>query len=109
MERLQALVGPDRFTARPSQDPTLLAEHPILEKEDFNSGLRFLTPDGRVHSGAEALSLLLRLHPIWRWPASLYKLPLLRNVFNGIYAIAARNRYRLMGKKSCKDGARPQA
>ncbi len=105
LRQVDRIRGRDRagvFDFMPKQTPGLAERFPQLAGEDFNTGLRLVDVDGRVHVGADGVYEIARRLPVWRSAAWLYRVPGLRQIFRGLYGLVARNRYRLAGR--CEEG-----
>ena len=90
------------FDYRPRQDPGLDERFPQITHGDFNTGLRLIERDGSVHVGADGFYHIARRLPRVQLLAWLYRVPGLKQVFRGMYAWVAKNRYKLAGK--CEEG-----
>ena len=87
------------YTAR--QSPGLTERFPKLAEGDFNTGMRFVMPDGVVHVGADAVYQIARRLPVWRLGAWLYRLPLMHGLLRWAYGWVAAHR-RSLGR-ACQD------
>ena len=85
------------------RDPGVVERYPGLTLAQCEQALQLVEPDGRIHSGAEAVARTLRLNPRIAPLTWIYYVPLLRSVFDLGYRIVARNRFRLRGQV-CADG-----
>jgi predicted DCC family thiol-disulfide oxidoreductase YuxK len=54
---------------------------------------------GAIHRGIDAVIMIMRWHPRWRWFAPVVALPGVKNVGAIIYRIIATNRHRWFRKK----------
>jgi len=106
--RLARRCGPllrrHRFALLPLQTPWV-RERLAKCDGDLLSEMRFLTPDGIVYGGADALLLLAR--QIW-WARPLYwlaRLPILRAALQKAYAWFARRRNCLNGRCQIRAGS----
>lgn len=99
--RIQRLDPGDSFAYMPSQAPDLLARFPMLAGSEMSSGLRFVSPEGAVRVGADAVYEIARRLPGWRWLAWLYRVPGLHALARGVYAWIAARRHALRG--ACPD------
>jgi predicted DCC family thiol-disulfide oxidoreductase YuxK len=62
--------------------------------------MHVVLPDGRVFAGAEAAArIAFRLRPLG-WLAWIYYVPGVRQLANMAYALIARHRYRLFGRRA---------
>ena len=100
-ERLARLVR-GRVRLESFRDPGVLARHGLAEAA-CERALQLVEPDGTAVAGAAAIARALRLRPALAPLGWLYELPVLRGVLDAIYAVIARNRFR-MGGRSCADG-----
>jgi predicted DCC family thiol-disulfide oxidoreductase YuxK len=91
------------FELVPRQAPDVERRFPQLATSDFNTGMRFVAPDGAVSVGADAVYEIARRLPRTRWIAWLYRVPVLHAVARAMYKWIAANRYRLAGR--CDTGA----
>lgn len=103
VERLQRWDTRDQFEYVPRQAKGLDERFPALAEGDFNTGLRLIDRDGRIHVGADAIYLISRRLPRTKWAAWLYRVPGINWISQRAYAWIAKNRYRLAG--SCESGA----
>ncbi len=85
------------FEYVPRQSPGLDERFPRLADDDFNSGMRVITPCGDILVGADALYHIVRRLPIWGTIAWIYRLPGLNTLARLAYRWIAANRYRLGG------------
>lgn len=84
------------------RDEGVLQRFPGITLEDANAALQFITADGRVYSGAEGVVRALQT----RWygkPALTYYVPGIRQLFDAVYGVIARYRFKIAGRE-CKDG-----
>ncbi len=103
--RLKRWAAPGSVELLDFQAQGVLERFPGITHEQCMRAVHFVRPDGRVHRAAEAVAqvLLTRGAPC-AW-ARLYYLPGLRSLVDLAYEWVARNRYRLMGRNACPDGA----
>lgn len=99
--RIQQRDVDDQFEYLPRQAENIEQRFPQLAEGDFNSGMRLIHRDGRVSVGADAVYHIARRVRRWRYFAWLYRVPILHQIFRGLYALIARNRLRL--SKACTD------
>ena len=90
------------FDYLPRQTENLLEQFPVLENEEFDTGLRLVTTENRVMVGADAVYEIYRRFKPYKYLTWIYKVPLLNGLFKKIYQWIAKNRYRLKGK--CDEG-----
>ncbi len=83
IERMRGRDKLGRFDFLPRQTPGLDDRFPQLKHGDFDTGMRLILPDGRVHVGADAVYEICRQLPRWRRVTWLYRVP-------GIHALARR-------------------
>lgn len=77
------------------QTPGLEQRFCRLAEGDFNSGMRLVDPQGRIHVGADAVYEIARRLPVWRRLAWLYRLPIVHGAARLIYKWIAANRQSL--------------
>jgi predicted DCC family thiol-disulfide oxidoreductase YuxK len=95
----------DRFEYVPKQAPGLFERFPALQRMDLNQGLRVIAPDLKIHVGPDAVYVIARKLPGWRWAAWLYRVPLVHRLLREAYARVAKRRYSLNAR--CDDGTCP--
>ncbi len=93
-----------RVSLESFRDPGVLERHPGLTLERCEEAIQLVEPDGRITSGAEAISRALRLRLGLAPVGWLYLVPGLRQALDWGYRIVARNRFRLRGE-ACEDDA----
>jgi len=57
----------------PAQDPRIAEQYPEISREQFNTAVQLIEPDGKVYSGAEAVFRALANNPKRTWPLRGYK------------------------------------
>jgi predicted DCC family thiol-disulfide oxidoreductase YuxK len=83
-------------------DPAARANFPELDPEDLSREMHVVDTSGRTRAGAEAIRYLSRRLPLL-WPAMVpLHLPGSLPLWNWLYRMVARNRYRLAGR--CDEG-----
>jgi len=85
------------FEFVPRQTEGLTDRFPRLDEGDFNTGMRFIAPDGVIRVGADAVYEIFRRLPRWRWIAWVYRVPGIHALARWTYAWIAANRRRLSG------------
>lgn len=100
-ERIRFRAAAGTFDYVPRQEPGLEDRLPQIRQGDFNSGMRLVHPDGAVSVGADAVYEIARRLTPHRYLAWLYRVPGLKQVCRGIYALIARNRMKL--SRRCSD------
>ncbi len=104
-QRLERLAG-GRVRLESFRDAGVLERHPQLTRAACERAAQLIEPDGRVRSGADAavhvLGLRAGLTPL-RW---LYRLPVVRQLFDLGYRLVAQNRFRLQGEVCADDACR---
>ncbi len=83
------------------QTAGLIERFAKLGEDDFNTGMRLITPDATVHVGADAAYEIARRLRYWRRIAWLYHVPGIHQLTRTVYAWIAANRQSL-GRK-CND------
>ena len=106
----------DQFVYLPRQTPGLAERYPQLSIGDFETGMRAIEPDGRMHVGSDAIYQIVSRLPYFRRVAWIYHLPLIHGLTRRIYAWVARNRMGLSQfcerRGACEmraDQAKPEA
>ncbi len=83
-------------------DPRVAHDFPEIPYDDLMREMYVVDRQGVAHGGARGLRVLSRRLPLL-WPlAILLHLPFSQPLWNWLYAIIARNRYRIAGK--CDEG-----
>jgi len=72
IRRWQQMTG-DAVEYLPAQDPAILAQFPEIPREDFDTAVQLIEPDGSVYSGAEAVFRTLAANPNRQWPLQVYQ------------------------------------
>jgi predicted DCC family thiol-disulfide oxidoreductase YuxK len=84
-------------------DPNVARDFPEIPPEDLLREMFVVDRGGRAHGGVQAWRVLSRRLPLL-WPAAiLLHLPGSLPLWNWLYRLIARNRYRFAG--SCEDGS----
>lgn len=92
IRRWQQLTG-DAVDYLPAQVPAIAAQFPEIPREQFDTAVQLISPDGSVHSGAEAVFRALAHNPNQRWPLRLYeKFAPFANFTEWTYRLVADNR-----------------
>ena len=103
--RLERWAAPGSVQLLDFQAAGVLERFPSLTHEQCMRAVHLVRPDGHVFRAAEAVvAVLLTRGALCGW-ARLYYLPGLRALVDRAYEWVARNRYRLMGRNACSDGA----
>jgi predicted DCC family thiol-disulfide oxidoreductase YuxK len=80
-----------RFEFLPFQSPEVAARWPTLDPARLAAAVHVITPDGRVHIGADAAAPIFACLPGWGLAARALALPFARTIGRPLYAwIAAR-------------------
>ena len=72
IRRWQQMTG-DSVDYLPAQDPRIAAQFPEIPREQFDTAVQLIEPDGSVYSGAEAVFRALAHNPRWQWPRRFYE------------------------------------
>jgi len=92
IRRWQQMTG-DRVDYLPAQDPRIAAQFPEIPREQFDTAVQFIEPDGAVFSGAEAVFRALAHNPNRQWPLRWYeKSTPFTNLTEWAYRLVAENR-----------------
>ncbi len=92
---MQRLTVPDDFEFVARQAPGLEDRFPVLRTDEFSTGMRYVSVDGEVSVGADAVYQIARGMRYLRRIAWLYRVPGVRPVARVMYGWVARNRERL--------------
>src|SRR5580698_9142753 len=77
----------------PSQDPRIAEQFPEIPRQLFDAAVQFISTDGVVYSGAEAVFRTLAYNPSWEWPRHVYAFsPSFANFTEWAYRCVAENR-----------------
>lgn len=94
--RLLRLARPGAIERRDFQQPGALDGMPVSHDQCMKA-MQLVMPDGRVYAGFEAAVRAVATRTVGKL-AYVYYVPGLRQLLDGIYALIARNRYRLAKK-----------
>jgi predicted DCC family thiol-disulfide oxidoreductase YuxK len=103
--RLARWTG-DRVRLASFRDPAVLARYPALSPAACEEAVHLVEPDGRVSRGAEAIARALALRPGLGPLTRLYAVPGVARSVEALYALVARNRFRLGGEQCADDACR---
>jgi protein-S-isoprenylcysteine O-methyltransferase Ste14/predicted DCC family thiol-disulfide oxidoreductase YuxK len=101
-KQLAALGGPGALHPVSFQDPGVLDTFPGLSHAACMRQMYLVAPDGRVYGGFEAAVRAVATRPLVGWLAYGYYLPGVRLLLDGVYALVAANRYRILGKAAAE-------
>jgi predicted DCC family thiol-disulfide oxidoreductase YuxK len=108
MKNLRKLAVPGTIEMVSFQEPGALDAFPGITHDACMRAMQLITPSGRVYQGFAAAAHAVATRPIG-FIAYGYYLPGVHMFCEGLYALIAANRYRLMGKAiaehACEDGA----
>jgi predicted DCC family thiol-disulfide oxidoreductase YuxK len=85
-----------------AQTKGVIERFPKLAEDDFNTGMRLITPDDAIHVGADAAYQIVRRLRYWHWIAWLYHVPGIHWLTQTVYAWIAAHRQSL--SRECDDG-----
>ena len=92
IRRWRQLTG-DAIDYLTSQDPRIAEQFPEIPRKHFDTSVQFITPDGTVYSGAEAVFRSLAYNPSWQWPLNAYETsPLFSRLTERSYRFVAEHR-----------------
>ncbi len=95
VHRIQQLDRKAQFEYLPRQDSNTELRFPVLATEDFNSGMRLISPEGKLYVGADAIYQIAMRLPGLKYIAWLYQVPGIRQLAQLAYAWVAANRKKL--------------
>jgi len=105
VERLQRLDPSGIIMCLPSAERHTLKWLPSLTDGDLDRAMHFITPEGAVYAGAQALPPMLGRLPNLRWLAMAFGVPGVPWVSEKVYSEVARRRHRLAcGSAGCRIG-----
>lgn len=84
-------------------DERVAKRYPRLSAERMTREMVIVQPDGTDHGGSDAVRLLSRLLPTLWWAMPVLHFPGTAWLWRWLYAMVAKNRYRIMGR-SCDSG-----
>jgi predicted DCC family thiol-disulfide oxidoreductase YuxK len=77
----------------PAQDPRIATQFPEIPREQFDTAVQLIEPDGAVYFGAEAVFRTLAHSPKRHWPLRCYeKSALIAIISERVYRLVAENR-----------------
>ncbi len=94
----------NQFEYLPRQSPDTEVRFPRLVESDFNTGLRLVVDEGKIHVGADSVYEIYRRIPPFNRVIWLYRVPVIHQLFKVCYALIARSRH-LFGRVECEAGA----
>ena len=100
IERIRRRDSRGCFEYAARQAPGLEVRFPKLTDQDFNSGMRLITPQGNIHVGADAVYHIARRLPVYRRLAWLYRVPVLHGLSRLVYRWVAAHRLSLGASRS---------
>ncbi|HRP64323.1 MAG TPA: DUF393 domain-containing protein [Phycisphaerales bacterium] len=104
--RLERRDRDGRIEFLPFPSTAIDERFPHLREMDINAGMRFVTPQGDIFVGADALHQIARELPRWRWIAWLYRVPCVSPIAKAVYAWIAARRHRFAASKTtCENSA----
>lgn len=100
---LRRLDATERLAFVSLHDPAVAHEFPELAPDDLQARMYVVDRSGRARGGAEAVRYLARRLPLL-WPLALpLHVPGSLPLWQALYGLVARNRYRIAGR--CQDGS----
>lgn len=103
VDRLRRLAPGDEVQWRSFREPGALDAFPGVTAQACERAMQFVRADGRVFAGIEAIVQVLALRSAGKL-AMAYYTPGLRQIADAVYALVARNRFRI-GGAACDDGS----
>lgn len=95
---LVALARKGALELRSFQDTGVLDAFPGITHDACMEAMHLVTPGGRVYRGFEAVARSVATRRVLAPFALLYYIPGIRQACDALYALVARNRYRIMGR-----------
>jgi len=105
---VQARDRDERIRALPYQDPEVAGAFSVIPRDELESAMQLVAPDGTRRQGADAVEGILELLPGWRAFAPVFAVPGVRCLAARVYRWVARNRRSFGCGAHCgvPDGAR---
>jgi predicted DCC family thiol-disulfide oxidoreductase YuxK len=92
IRRWRQLTG-DAVDYLPSQDPHVAEQFPEIPRAGFDTAVQFITPEGVVYAGADAVFRSLAHNRFWGWPLNVYQaVPPLARLTEWAYGVVAGHR-----------------
>jgi len=92
IRRWRQLTG-DAVDYLPAQDPRVAEQFPEIPREQFDTAVQLIEPDGTVYSGAEAVFRALAKNPKRQWALRWYnKSRTFARLSEAVYGFVARHR-----------------
>ena len=92
VRRWRQMTG-DSVDYLPAQDPRIAAQFPEIPREQFDTAVQLIEPDGAVYAGAEAVFRTLAHTPNRQWLLSAYeKSSAFADITEWAYRLVAENR-----------------
>ena len=101
---LRKFARSDALEMRDFQADGALDAFPGVTYDQCMQAMQLIKPDGRVYSGFEAAVHAVATRRIIGWVAYLYYVPGLKQLFDALYRVIARNRYELIKKQVDEHG-----
>jgi predicted DCC family thiol-disulfide oxidoreductase YuxK len=86
----------------PLSDPRLPHGKALPPEHELRSAIHLFDDQGKMFRGVDAVMQVMSLFPQSRWLANVFRVPGIRQIARGLYALVAKNRLRLsqrIGKK----------
>lgn len=105
--RLVRLAARGAIVREDFHRPGVLERFHRVTRDECESAMRLVMPDGTIHVGAAAAVEAMATRTMLRWIRSVYRVSVVRVVADYIYMIIAKNRFRLMGRTAsrCEAGS----
>ncbi|MDX1964801.1 MAG: DUF393 domain-containing protein [Pirellulales bacterium] len=102
--RIHAWDGRGRLAFVSLHDPLVAQRWPQLTHQQLMAEMHLVTAAGQIYRGAQSLRYLTRRLPWLWWLAPALHIPGTLPLWNWLYGLVARNRYRWGKVESCADG-----
>jgi predicted DCC family thiol-disulfide oxidoreductase YuxK len=99
IKNLEALAKPKALMPLSFQDEGTLDSFPGVTYDACMEAMQLIAPTGKVYQGAAAAAHAIMTRPVLGLIGYGYYLPGVHMLCDGLYALIAANRYRLMGKQ----------
>jgi predicted DCC family thiol-disulfide oxidoreductase YuxK len=71
----------------------------VIDKKELTEEVHAMDEEGNVYKGIDAVIMIMRWHPWWRWFAPLVALPGVRHAAAAVYRFVAHHRHLFFGKR----------
>lgn len=105
LRNIERWLAGGRLSYLSLHDPQVAERCPDLSHDDLMRQMYIIDGQGRRHAGAAAVRYLTRRLPRLWWLAPLIHIPGSLPLWQSLYRLVARNRYRFGKVETCDDGS----